>query len=335
MPIEHYGVLVGRPIDSRLAVKNNPHYQIHIVDDTTDYRVAVNVLSQLAPSEVLFLADEHFTHPITAGLEELPQGFHPLESKPGGLALDFIRGNLFDHTNMVALPFDVPGTDNDLNEKLDHIVERALAEENALAYAFGQQWPSENKPDKIFGFRPNTGVHDIHMNQGNVGKFIKDDGVWQDGALMFHFPSSHQWAAFFMAFQSQAWHTDDTTGHRIETPGGGIPTVPTANDGIIRIVAALVNPVGDDVGRETVTLLNTSPSSIDLSGWSLADRFKNKQTLSGAIGAGSARAVTLINTVQLGNNGGIISLLDANGLKVDGASYTKEQAARQGWTLVF
>jgi uncharacterized protein YukJ len=332
MPIENYGVLVGRPVDRRPAVKSNPHYQIHLVDDTTDHRLAVNVLSQLAPSEVLFLVDEHFNHSITDSLETLSQGFHSLKSSPGGLALDFIRGNLFDHTDMVPLPFNVPGTDNDLNEKLDHIVQRAMAEEDALIYAFGQQWPTENKPDKIFGFRPNTGVHDIHMNQGNVGKFIKDDGVWQDGALMFHFPSNHQWAAVFMAFQSQAWHTDDTTGHRIEVPGGGSPT---ANDGIIRIVAALVNPVGDDVGRETVTLLNTSPSPIDLSGWNLADRLKNKQALTGSIGAGATRTVTLTNTVQLGNNGGIISLLDANGLKVDGASYTKEQAARQGWTLVF
>lgn len=327
MPIKDYGVLVGRPIDGRLAVKSNPHYQIHIVDETTDYRAAVNVLSKVAPSEVLFLAEEHFNHPIISGLEEMTQGFHPLKSQPGGMALDFIRGNLFDHTKMVALPIDAPGTDNDLNEKLDHFVQRAMAEEDSLVYVFGQKWPSENKPDKIFGFRPNTGVHDIHMNQGNVGDFVKDDGVWQDGAIMFHFVPGNQWAAVFMAFQSQAWHTDDETGHRIETPA--------ANDAIIRIVAALVNPMGDDVGKETVTLVNTSPSSIDLSGWSLADRLKNKQTLSGAIGAGAARSVTLTPTVQLGNNGGIITLLNAQGLKVDGVSYTKEQAARQGWTLVF
>jgi hypothetical protein len=38
---------------------------------------------------------------------------------------------------------------------------------------------------------------------------------------------------------------------------------------------------------------------------------------------------------QLGNSGGIITLLDPAGLKVDGVSYTKEQARREGWLIVF
>ncbi|MFD5862196.1 MULTISPECIES: hypothetical protein [Streptomyces] len=38
---------------------------------------------------------------------------------------------------------------------------------------------------------------------------------------------------------------------------------------------------------------------------------------------------------RLGNHGGEIGLLDARELKVDGVSYTAEQAAREGWTVVF
>ena len=52
MPLDAYGVLKGRPINRQLASGANPHYQIHIVDDTTHYRIAVNVTSQLAPSEL-------------------------------------------------------------------------------------------------------------------------------------------------------------------------------------------------------------------------------------------------------------------------------------------
>ena len=63
------------------------------------------------------------------------------------------------------------------------------------------------------------------MNQGNVGQFIKDDGVFQDGGLFVHFPDQQEWVAAFLRFQSQAWHTDDTTGHTI--PGSG-PTDPRA-----------------------------------------------------------------------------------------------------------
>ena len=58
------------------------------------------------------------------------------------------------------------------------------------------------------------------MNQGNSPRFQGDDGVWQDGALLIHFPAEARWVGIFLAFQSQAWHTDDATGHAI---GGGAP----------------------------------------------------------------------------------------------------------------
>ena len=95
---------------------------------------------------------------------------------------------------------------------------------------------------------------------------MKDDGVWQDGGLILHFPSTDQWVAIFLAFQSQAWHTDDRTGHRLEEPG------PTEPDFRVRIVAALVNPIGPAPERETVTLLNATPQAIDLAGWQIADQ---------------------------------------------------------------
>ena len=39
--------------------------------------------------------------------------------------------------------------------------------------------------------------------------------------------------------------------------------------------------------------------------------------------------------MQLSNNGGITTLLDQNELKVDGVSYTREEASRSGWVIVF
>ena len=39
--------------------------------------------------------------------------------------------------------------------------------------------------------------------------------------------------------------------------------------------------------------------------------------------------------VVLPNRGGIVTLLDASGLKVDGAAYTREQAAEPGRTIAF
>ena len=348
MPLKHYGILKGKAIEVRVGAGQSPHYQVWVVDDTTDYRIAINVQSALSPSELEYLIDDRFTHPITALLHELPLGFTKIASKPGTSALDYIRGNLFDRTKMRILPFNVPGLDNDLNEKIDSVMQRALADEEALVYAFGERWgPENNKKDKYFGFLPGNGIHDIHMNQSNVGNFVGDDGVWQDGGVIVHFPAQNQWVAVFLKFQSQGWHTDDQTGHTIGdepvitpviTPviPPEQPPLPTTGDpqGLVRIVAALVNDVKSPE-VEVVTLVNASPREIDLDGWALADTQKNRQKLTGKLKAGEARAIRVEKPVALSNKGGIISILDKTGLKVDGVSYTKAQASNPGWTIVF
>lgn len=335
MPLEHYGVLKGSVVEARREEDaDTPHYQVHVNADGTSYRIAVNVKSQMSPSELLFLVDDRFQHPLTAGLPGLPHGFTELQREPGSLALDFIRGNLFDRLRLRPLPPNLPGPDNDLSDRVDHFVARASQEDDSEVYAFGERWgPEEDKPDKIFGFLPGNGIHDIHMNQGNDPQFAHDDGVWQDGALVFRFPSTDQWVALFLAFQSQAWHTDDNTGHAITEPGH-VPG-PAEPDRVVQIVGALVNPIGPAPEAESITLLNASPEPVELAAWEIADRLKNKQSLTGTIAAGVTLTVPVQPPVQLGNRGGIITLLDDQGLKVDGVSYTEQQAQREGWTLVF
>jgi len=266
-------------------------------------------------------------------LPNLPDGFSPLPSAAGGLALDFIRANLFDRALLRSVPATAPGPDNDLADKLDHFVERAAADPAARVYAFGQRWgPESGVPDKVFGFSPGNGVHDIHMNQGNSQQFRHDDGVWQDGGLLLHYPAQDQWVAIFLAFQSQAWHTDDQTGHAISGPG----PEPEAADRRLRIVAALVNPPGPAPEVESVTILNASPDDIDLAGWSIVDQAKRGLVLDGgSLPAGDAVRIVLAPPVQLGNRGGLVTLLDPGGLKVDGIAYTKGQASAEGWSLVF
>jgi uncharacterized protein YukJ len=346
MPLKNYGMLKGKAIEVRPGAGQNPHYQVRIVDDTTDYRIAINVQSALSPSELEYLIDDRFTHPITAMLQEAPLGFTHITSKPGTTALDYIRGNLFDRTKMRILPFNVPGIDNDLNEKIDGVMQRAVADEEALVYAFGERWgPEQNKKDKYFGFLPGNGIHDIHMNQSNVGQFKGDDGVWQDGGVIVYFPGQQQWVAIFLKFQSQGWHTDDKTGHKIGPDEPHVPPVPippqppplpTSDDpqGLVRIVAALVNSV-QSPEVEIVTLVNASPRELNLEGWALADTQKNKQKLTGKLNSGEARAIRVEKPVALSNKGGIITILDETGLKVDGVSYTKAQASNPGWTIVF
>jgi uncharacterized protein YukJ len=366
MSLKNYGVLKGRPVDKRLGSSANAHYHVHLVDDTVDYRIAINVESKQSPSEVEYLVVENFQFPGAKQLTDLPSGFSALESKPGTPAIDFIRSNLFDSSKMVPLPFDVPGADNDLNEKLDKHITRAMADENALVYAFGQRWgPEAAVKDKIFGFLPGNGIHDIHMNQGNAGQFAKDNGIYQDGALFIHFPHEDEWVAIFLKFQSQTWHTDDQTGNRIDTnssgtagsapgkrgksnkrrnkhqqknqqsllPGIDVSTLMPEPDGLVRIVAAVVHP--DSTTPETVTLLNCSPEAVNLEGWSIANRVKKKQSLTGTLAAGETLQVKLEAGFRLSDAGGIITLLNDQQLKVDGVSYTQDDSKSVGWSIVF
>jgi uncharacterized protein YukJ len=334
MSIQKYGVLKGKAIETKKGTGNSPHFQILVSDDKLLFRIAVNVESQEPPSDVLYYVDEAFKHPIIDLLEPMPKGHHLLESKPGSLALDFIRGNLFDTSLMKPLPHDIPGADNDLNELVQKYVDKAISMESSSIYAFGERWGPEEARDKFFGFAPGNGIHDIHMNQGSSDAFKKYDGVWQDGGLIIHLPDENKWIAIFLAFQSQCFHTDDSQGHRIPNVCDQAP--PKPGDKSVCIVAALINPKGPDKGLEAVTLLNTTPGAIDLTGWSLADKNKKKMVLKGSIKAGESLQLALSGKdIELSNKGGIITLLDKNGLKVDGVSFTKEDASKEGWTIVF
>ena len=104
----------------------------------------------------------------------------------------------------------------------------------------------------------------------------------------------------------------------------------------VRVLAAMVNPVGSAPEQEAVLMLNASPDPVDLTGWRIADPIKRTSPVAaGTLAAGAALQVPLGDGAQLGNRGGAITLLDAAGLKVDGVAYTAEQASREGWTLTF
>ncbi|MET8627842.1 DUF2278 family protein [Kitasatospora sp. NPDC004669] len=330
MPVTNYGVLAARAVESQRQAASvpTPHYQIHARDDGgTDYRIAVNVRSQDSPPNLLYVAIDDFHHPLTQLLPPAGSGWHLEPSQPGTASLDFIRGNLFDPATMRVLPPDVPGLDNDLEDLLDHYVQRAITDQTIALYAFGQRWPTD-AADTVFGFQPGNGVHDIHMNQGNDAAHAGDDGVWQDGGLLLHVAAENRWVAIFLAFQSQAWHTDDTTGHALAPAR---PTGPRQEP--VRIAAALVNPL--DSATETVTLVNTSATPVNLQGWRLSDQ-KNLLPLPDTeLQPGDSTTVPAANGFRLGEDGGVISLLDPAGLKVHGVAYTRQQASAPGQTLTF
>jgi hypothetical protein len=85
------------------------------------------------------------------------------------------------------------------------------------------------------------------------------------------------------------------------------------------------------------SLLNTSDRVISRDGWHLADKQKARMPLSGTLDPGITLRVDVKPPVALSTKGDIITLLllNQNGLKVQGVSYTKQQANQPGWTIVF
>ena len=339
MSVPKYGVLVGKPSDRRLATPKKNHYEIRIEAAGQSYRVAFNVQS-VDGSEVLYAVHDPFVHPLTAALGGMADGHQLLASQPGGAAIDFIRGAFVTQAEMKPIPLTAPGTDNDLNDILDRLVMRAI-DGGGTIYAFGSFF-RDNKSDPYFNFKPGQGIHDVHMNQGNSKQFQGDDGVWQDGALVFR--TANGFAAIFIAFQNQSWQTD-AQGHATAVAPAPGPTPPvqpplpvpppsTPSIEIVRIVAAMANSI-QDPEQETVTLLNASPGEVDLSGWVLKDRNQNRLTLAGKVASGEAVRIPIAAPVQLSNKGGSITLVDSNGKIVDGVAYTKEQASKAGWSIVF
>ncbi len=216
MPIR-YGLLKGKPVQgTRTDKKKKPHYDLRVLvgggENSQTWQVPVNVRSDDG-SEVRFYQDvdlgqngdarlKNLWAQKTSVLTDLDYGF--TDSLPIGIALDYAREGYFERGDSTHLPANGDGNDDDVQDYVDAIVQLAISREWTV-YVFGEAFPSLDNP---------TGVHDIHMNQGNPPDHLPDhsgdNGVFQDGGLFFH--TGNRWLGLFFFFESQSWQTDATTG---------------------------------------------------------------------------------------------------------------------------
>ncbi|KAF5653935.1 hypothetical protein F25303_1796 [Fusarium sp. NRRL 25303] len=346
--VKDYGVWRAKPVrytfEDRIADPHSPHLSLYFDDGVGAIgRAAINIKSgNKEESRLTYWTVPDFAHDITAKLAQLSNGFRPLpgttEQTLNGLALDYIRSNLFSRASGRILPHDVDGADNDILDQLRPIIDKAIST-RATVYIYGSE------------FNDGKGIHNVHMNQGNSGRWVKDNGVFQDGGLIFQFED--HWEAVFIGFASQAVHTEDgpkRAGYPL--PDQDFLTwaeflAPERSDdekervdiedSPVFIVQALVNPPGPDhqpgTAPETISLKNRSGAEIDLSGWKIRIKTGDTQVLRSGIRIGPAETKTIETSVPLSNNGGIITLLNAEGSKVHGVSYTRAEA--NGAVIVF
>ncbi|KAK3936967.1 hypothetical protein QBC46DRAFT_320532 [Diplogelasinospora grovesii] len=357
MPIPRYGVWKGTPTEWDGTAKPD-HGHLTFTDNSgASLDAAVNVMSQSADSRLVYwlLRDFDQTHPLARRLSQLDPGFHAQPShSPEGLGLDFLRGNFLDVNQGILLSHNAPAQKSDILEYLDPILSRAVDTKTDI-YLFGQKYSNNGGSGSGSG---QDGIHDIHMNQGNSGRWARDNGIYQDGGIiMGPFADDGHWEGIFLAFAVQTYQTDDR-GQPIgdtfavlldnlapapPTDGGGDDDGGEVDDGstAVAVQAALVNPVGPDAQPtagpgETVYLLNRSTQPVDATGWYIENGSGQKQVLPGKFKlAAQSKTGILVPDAPLTNKGGKIVLKDAKGRVVHSVRYSREQAQREGVLVYF
>jgi uncharacterized protein YukJ len=328
----NYGVLRGNPDrQKREDDAKTPHLQIRVLDDTGQpWRIAVNVQSGDKSEVVYWIIDPLAGHPILDLLPAVASGFTP---QPAGSAttLDFVKAPLFDFTRGRLLPPTGSASSDDLQDLLSLYLDQCKAAGGEI-FAFGAKFDQNmHLPiDAEFGNTDGLhGIHDIHMNQGNVGQFAGDNGRSHDGGVILHYGGRH--VGLLLAFQTQRVPTDDLGA---PTPaaqplaaliGHTGPALTTDPD--IYLAHALINPTGPDPGHEVIAIANLATTARALTGWTLTDRNGNTTTVTATIDPGSLTLVALDGSgVQLGNNGGALTLRTDTNNPVDSVTYTAADA---------
>ncbi len=205
VPVYEYSVLAGDPQLGKVSGPSGkpPHYLIPVTASGTQYQIAVNIESDVGDSQVLYDIETDFQPPNPALLTALPPGMNRITVQ-GDPAIDFIRSRtggqpIVTLAGMQLLPLPSNQSSGNLHNAVIQLLNQATADPNGLLYAFGSQYTD------------GTGIHDIHMNQGNPlgGGHSQDNGIWQDGAILFQLPATGKWTAIFIAFQGQSWTTGD------------------------------------------------------------------------------------------------------------------------------
>lgn len=334
-----YGVLRGRPDRYKREDNNStPHLQIRVVDSTGQpWRIAVNVQSNTGSHVAFWVVDPLAGHPLLASLPRVASGFGAV-ARNADHALDYVKAPLFAWTDGRTLPPSGNASSDDLQDLLSLYLDQCKAAGGEL-YAFGAKFEQNlRKPiDVEFGNTDGLhGMHDIHLNQGNVGAHAGDNGVFHDGGLVLSFPD--RYLGLFLGFQTQRIPTDaagdaapnatpisQILGGRPEPP---LPAPPVVSP--VYIERALINPAGTDPGREIVVLASLATTSVTLTNWRLIDKNARVTPINRTIDPGQSVLIVLDGSgVQLGNQGGNLLLQDHQSAQVDVVTYTAQDASAE------
>lgn len=210
-------LLKGLPTKAKLFSQNpnsRPHYHILIeAENHQQFDIAVNIASEdpkTADVRVLYAIKRNITPPQMDVLLSLTNGMFDLPNH-GITGIDFVRDHLVAKDEMKPLPlFDrSQPIEKQGEQEIKQLVDEVVADPKAVVYAFGHRYDRRSPTNAAWGFQPDDGIHNIHMNQGNyTGNHDDENGRGEDGALFLYFPSTNIWHAVYIAFQTQSFDND-------------------------------------------------------------------------------------------------------------------------------
>lgn len=209
-------LLVGSPTKAKLFSQNpksRPHYHILVEAENQQFDIAVNIASEdprTADVRVLYAIKRNITPPQRDALLSVTNGMFELPSQ-GITGIDFVSDHLVAKDEMKPLPLfngSQPIEDQGSVE-IKQLVDEVVADPDAVLYAFGHRYDQGSPRNAAWGFEPDDGIHNIHMNQGNyTGNHDNENGRGEDGALFIYFPKTKTWNAVYIAFQTQSFDND-------------------------------------------------------------------------------------------------------------------------------
>jgi uncharacterized protein YukJ len=220
-------LLKGLPTKAKLFSQNprrRPHYHILVETENQQFDIAVNIASEdphVDDVRVLYAIKRNITPPQSDALLKLNNGMYNLPSH-GINGIDFVSDHLVTKEEMKPLPlFDRSAPIEDQgSEEVKQLIDDVVADPNAVVFAFGHRYDQQSSRNAAWGFSPDDGIHNIHMNQGNYrGNHDDENGRGEDGALFIYFPDTNVWHAVYIAFQTQSFN-NDSNGYPLEDSQG-------------------------------------------------------------------------------------------------------------------
>ena len=315
-----YGVLRGS-VDRwvREDGESTPHLQIRVLDEAGQpWRIAVNVQSDTGVRRRV-LGGRPVRRASDAGVAA-PHAVRVHHGRAGNAddALDYVKAPLFDWTlgrRCRQRQRQRPTT----CRTCCRCTSTSARTPAARSYAFGAKFDRNlHKPiDTEFGNTDGLhGIHDIHLNQGNVGRTRRRQrrvSRWRPASSRFpigrravpRLPdparpdrrggppntglpadcrSDRRRGAPDPAPDPSPTPTPSPTPAPAPSPAPSPASVST-----LYLERALLNPTGDDVGREVVVIGNLANVAVSLEGWQLVDKNRRSTTVGQDVGSGLGR----------------------------------------------